>query len=205
VDLKTATDVVDNIVTSSAVVIGGVWAYFKFVRGRTFARRAELDISPALEQSADSLYLAVTITLKNTGLSKLPLNKDMKVVRLFGIVDEADRNLSASEWKRISTLPILDQHDWLEAQETVTDMVIYSLQGSDGKDSGHVAYQVEALVGARRRRMTGKGIRWQSRAIVFLPTANLVNPGPVNAESLTGLTRKQLILKMIALGRGKQS
>jgi hypothetical protein len=83
VDLKTATDVVDNIVTSSAVVIGGVWAYFKFVRGRTFARRAELDISPALEQSADSLYLAVTITLKNTGLSKLPLNKDMKVVRKY--------------------------------------------------------------------------------------------------------------------------
>src|SRR5438128_683810 len=115
-----------NIVTSSAVVIGGIWAYFKFVRGRTFARRAELDISPALEQNADSLYLSVTITLKNTGLSKLPLNRDMKVIRLFGIVDEADRNLSPLKWKRILTFPILDQHDWLEAQETVTDMVTYS-------------------------------------------------------------------------------
>jgi hypothetical protein len=140
VDLKTASDVVHNIVTSSAVVIGGIWAYFKFVRGRTFARRAELNTSPMLEQGAGSLYLSVTITLKNTGLSKLPLNKDMKVVRLFGTAVEAGRDLAAPEWKRISTLPIFDQHDWLEAQETVTDMVIYSLRGPDGKDSGHVAH-----------------------------------------------------------------
>jgi hypothetical protein len=205
VDLKTATDVVNNIVTSSAVVIGGVWAYFKFVRGRTFARRAELAVSPAIEQSADSLYLSVTITLKNAGLSKLPLNKDMKVVRLFGIADEADQNFTTPKWERISTLPILDQHDWLEAQETVTDMVIYSLQGSDGKDSGHAAYQVEAIVGAPRRRVTRKGTRWQSRAVVFLPAAKLINPGHVNTNGLIALTTKQLFLKMIAPRRGKPS
>ena len=68
-------------------------------------------------------------------------------MRLFGIVDEADRNLSTPEWKRILTLPILDQHDWLEAQETVTDMVIYSLQGSDEKIPGHVAYQARGTCG----------------------------------------------------------
>ena len=76
-DLKTATDVASSIVTSLAVVIGGVWAYFKFIKGRTFAHRAELDVSPSLETSAESLYLSVTITLKNTGLSKLPLNEGM--------------------------------------------------------------------------------------------------------------------------------
>jgi hypothetical protein len=168
VDLKTATDVANNIVTSCAVLIGGVWAYFKFIRGRTFAHRAELNVSPSLERSADALYLSVTVTLKNTGLSKLPLNSNMKIVRLFGITHEADRSVRAAGWERILTIPILDQHAWLEAQEAVTDTVVYSLHSTDGKDSGYGAYQVEALVGAPRRLITRKGTRWQSRAVVFL-------------------------------------
>jgi hypothetical protein len=36
VDVKTATDVASNIVTSAAVLVGGVWAYFKLIKGRTF-------------------------------------------------------------------------------------------------------------------------------------------------------------------------
>jgi hypothetical protein len=205
VDLKTSTDVVNNIVTSSAVVIGGIWAYLKFIRGRTFAYRAELGISSSLQQSTDCLYLSVAITFRNTGLSKIPLNKDMKVVRLFSIVDAVDRNLSVSRWKRIFTLPILDEHDWVEAQESVTDSVIYSLQGSGGKDSAHVAYQVEALIGARRRRITRKGERWQARAVVFIPATNLAKRRFVDYNSLAGLTRKQLLLKMITLGKARLS
>jgi len=46
--LQQATTVAYNIVTSSAVVIGGIWAYFKFVRGRAFANRAELGVSALL-------------------------------------------------------------------------------------------------------------------------------------------------------------
>lgn len=57
-DVKTAADVTSNIITSAAVLVGGIWAYFKFIKGRTFAHRAELDVSPTLEASADSLYLA---------------------------------------------------------------------------------------------------------------------------------------------------
>jgi hypothetical protein len=167
-ELATVTGAVNDIVTSSAVLIGGVWAYFKFVRGRTFARRAELDVSVSLENSNSRLYLSIVITLKNTGLSRLPLNSEMKIVRLFHMVSELSDDVCIAEWERISTVSILDQHDWLEAQETVIDTLVYCLSGVDPR-SGHAVYQVEALVGAPRRRITGKGTRWQSRAVAFLP------------------------------------
>lgn len=168
-DLKTATDVASNIVTSSAIVIGGVWAYFKFIRGRAFAHRAELDVSPALEKGTGSLYLSITITLRNTGLSKLPLNENLKIIRLSGITENADSHPSAAAWERILSLPALRDHAWLEAQETVTETVVYSLIGPDGVATSHAAYQIEAMVGTPRRMVTRRGKRWQSHAVIFMP------------------------------------
>jgi hypothetical protein len=108
VDLNTITGAVDNIVTSTAVVIGGIWAYFKFIRGRTFAHRAELDVSLSLERTVGPTYLCAIVTVKNTGLSKLPLNKDLKAIRLLGVATTVDSHLVAVKWERIATLPLLE-------------------------------------------------------------------------------------------------
>jgi hypothetical protein len=174
-DIKMATDVADNIVTSTAIVTGGFWAYFKFIRGRAFAHRAEIDISPTVESGAGSLYLSITITLKNTGLSKLPLNEKMKILRLSGITGHSGGNPGAAGWERILSLPILKDHGWLEAQETVTETVVYSVGGPDGMGTSHAAYQVEAMVGTPRRMITKTGKRWQSHAVIFLPSTRSVS------------------------------
>jgi hypothetical protein len=169
VDAKTTIEEVNNVVTSAAVVVGGIWAYFKFIRGRTFAHRAELDVTPSLDQSTGASYLSVTVTLKNTGLSKLPLNANMKAVRLSGIAGDASDGLRQAAWRRILTSPILETHAWLEAQETVTDTVVYSLHVSDVEGPRAAVYQIEAIVGSRRRLITRKGTQWSARAVVFVP------------------------------------
>ena len=85
-DVNTITGVADNIVTSAAVVIGGIWVYFKFIRGRTFADRAELDVSLSLERTVGPMYLCATVTIKNTGLSEYSFEqKNMKAIRLFAL------------------------------------------------------------------------------------------------------------------------
>jgi hypothetical protein len=166
-DLKTSTEVISNIATSSAIVVGGIWAYFKFIRGRVFARRAELQVAAAIEKGVGAEYLTIAVTLKNTGLSKLPLNNNMKVARVLGLTHDGSHHPSSPGWERIATLPILQHHEWLEAQETVTDTVIYRLGPRDRVEKSHEAYQVEAIVGAPRRIITGKGVRWQSRTVAF--------------------------------------
>jgi hypothetical protein len=165
-DLQAATTVAYNIVTSSAVVVGGVWAYFKFVRGRTFANRAELNVTANFDGSPDQVYFCATVTLKNTGLSRLPLNSDMKAIRIFGAA-ASEGDAGEVKWERISTLPILDQHGWLEAQETVTDTIVYQVPLSGQNGSNYAIYQVEAIVGARPRPITRKRVKWQALDVAF--------------------------------------
>jgi hypothetical protein len=167
VQIGTIASVANEIVTSTAIIVGGVWTYFKFIKGRTFAHRAELDISASFVSNNANLYLSISVVFKNTGSSQLPLNPDMKVIRLFRMSDNSHGGIHAADWERISTVSILDQHDWLEAQETVSDTLIYCLSSSD--KTGHGVFQIEALVAAPRRLITRKGTQWQSRIVVFLP------------------------------------
>lgn len=182
-DLKTITEIVDNIVTSGAIIIGGVWAYFKFIRGRTFAHRAELDVSLSLERSPGLPYLCATVSLKNTGLSKLPLNDNMKVIRLFRATSDRGGPVCAVTWERILTLPLLKPHEWLETQETVTDTVVYNICGAEESGPPCVAYQVEAVVGAPRNLLTRRGTWWRSSAIIFMPPVGRRNAEPIPKES----------------------
>lgn len=175
-DLKTTADTVHNIVTSSAVIIGGVWVYFKFIRGRTFAHRGELQVSPVLESNGNSLHLSVTIRFKNTGLSKIPLNPNMTFLYLFGITGNTNNGPYPATWEEIPPISqVFDQHAWVEGQESVEDTVVYNLPVSDRKVPGHVAYKVEAQMAAPRRLITRKGTRWQARAVVFLASSNPTN------------------------------
>jgi hypothetical protein len=168
-DIKDAAETANSIVTSVAIIIGGTWAYLKFIRGRTFAYRAELEISSSFESSPNCPYLIVTIKLTNVGLSKIPLNRNMKVVRLLGAKRPGGKRFSAAEWEPIETVPILDQHDWLEAQETIIDTILFNAPRSSRNDSQYKIYEVEGIVGAHRSRISGSGTRWQSRTIVPLP------------------------------------
>jgi hypothetical protein len=75
-------DLLDHLVTTLAVLVGGTWAYFKYVRGRTFASRAEVAVSGALYTADQQQIIKATVALKNTGASKLALERQGKVIRV---------------------------------------------------------------------------------------------------------------------------
>lgn len=170
-NLKTAAEVAGNMATSAAIVVGGVWAYFKFIRGRTFAYRAELDLSIELMESTDLSTLRIVVSLKNAGLSKIPLNEKMKAVRVFRMRNAPVDRATPAQWERILTFPLLEQHDWLEAQETITDELLCVVPNASPPDHPFVAYQVEALVGAQPRLITRKRTRWGSRKNIVLASS----------------------------------
>jgi len=183
-DLKTAAEIADHVVTAAAVVIGGTWAYFRFVRGRTFKHRAELSSSLALTDSAGQRHFIVTVGLKNTGLSKLPLNKDMKAIRLFGAPRKDTGETGQATWKRIATYAFFDQHGWLEPQEEVQDDFLYVLPKTTEAGVPFTAYQVEAIVGSKPSAIRRKKTRWVSRTILVLPNTSLAEEAtPIHHET----------------------
>lgn len=162
--LETAgwTDWADGLASLAqalAIVVGGLWAYFKFLRGRTFASRAELAVAAA-PLPGERPALKVTATLKNAGLSKLPLRT--QAVLLFGVsARPTEENSTATVERKIGKArKIFAAHGWVEAGETIADELVLLLPERDGL----LAWRVECRV-YERRRAEG-GLRWTASVVV---------------------------------------
>ena len=70
-DLESWSNVGRNAVQILALLVGGGWAWLKFVRGRTFRRRGELTVEGALHAFAGESALVVRVAFKNTGLARI--------------------------------------------------------------------------------------------------------------------------------------
>jgi hypothetical protein len=175
------TGAISNLATSAGIVIGGTWAYFKFARGRTFARRAGLTAVPAILRSGSSYQLCVSITLTNAGQSRIPLDNEMKFVRVSGTQRREVDELEAAEWTNLTAEDIFDEHEWLEGQETVTDTVLFDLPSPSGSGEHSDFYKIEVIVGARQHRVTRRGSLWQTRSVVAMQE-NTMTPS-ITAEA----------------------
>ena len=70
-----ALDAADKLVKIAAIVIGGVWAYYKFVKGRFYRPRLEPSVTAETFRSADRDYVVVSTSLKNVGTSKIDIQQ----------------------------------------------------------------------------------------------------------------------------------
>jgi len=164
---------VQNIVSVVAIVVGAFWAYYKFFRGRTFHRRAEVGLAASLLVDDVSHAICMKVTLENTGGSDIPLRVKLLTLRVFrrGELTEKGRPI----WHDIATARVFDDHDWIESQETISDDVLIPLPGEAGEDV--LAYRVTCQVYERRRPPAWKrlvswravpsgGICWTSNTVV---------------------------------------
>jgi hypothetical protein len=77
-----ALDALSDATTISAVVVGAVFSYYRFFRGRTFFRRAEPRLSVAVYSTSEDYNLhAVTLELKNIG--SMAIWNPVPVVEVF--------------------------------------------------------------------------------------------------------------------------
>jgi hypothetical protein len=153
-----------SLAQAAAIVVGGIWAYFKFIRGRTFAKRAELTVTPTLIPERKPT-LKVTATLRNAGLSKLPLRT--QAVFIYGVyaAPTAKNPIATREQQLGKPKKIFAAHQWIEAQETVTDELLLLVPDSQfASEHEWLAFRVECRVYAKRRR---KGaLNWTASALV---------------------------------------
>jgi Transcriptional regulator containing an amidase domain and an AraC-type DNA-binding HTH domain len=72
---KDFTEAFVNVTQSLALIAAGLWAYFKFAKGRTFRDRLTPSVSGKFVSIDDSVFLVVTMQLKNVGLSRIAFDK----------------------------------------------------------------------------------------------------------------------------------
>jgi hypothetical protein len=122
-DWKTIADCVSGFATAAAVLAGGLWAYFKFIKGRTFRPRLAVKLAGEWRRLGDADVLLVRVTVANIGGAKMALNQWGSGLETFFPTD--DREDGTVTWEQNGGLfKVLKEHQWIEPGETVFDEVL---------------------------------------------------------------------------------
>lgn len=152
----TALGYVKTIAEILGILVGALWAYYKFFRGRTFRPRLELLVSGKTWNSDRLTQLTATVQIKNVGLSKLALSQEGTALRVFSQQPTKAKDIPTDvEWERLLTRAIFEKHKWIEPGETIVDEMLLALGNSD--DLKAIKLELRIVAG---------GIEWNSRAIV---------------------------------------
>ena len=168
-ELFKLAQIVNQAAQVLALVVGASWAYFKFIRGRTFARRGEVEVEGVLRGYGQDWVVQAKVLLRNTGLSRLPLRQRSKIARLYGTSRSkwsTERNFG---WEKLMLTPVLEKHAWVEAQESVKDEVLIPVRQGDW-----LALKIEVEIWGKPHRGRRTGSRWMATTIVTADVASEV-------------------------------
>jgi hypothetical protein len=164
-------DSVHKLFQIAAITAGGVWAYYKFFRGRTFRPRLEPTLQASVVRVGTALHLKAKAQVKNVGLSKVVLDRGVSGLRIFTTDGESGRTgeICAVEWQRERTLDVFKDHRWIESGETIEDNWLLSLPTA----VHYSAFRLEL-------KLAGPKTDWYANAVIETPS----HPAPGIIQSL---------------------
>jgi hypothetical protein len=131
--VKTVVDIIGTAITGVAVIAGGIWAYFKFAKGRTFRPRLEVDLSGQWRRVGSwqrlnrKQLLQARIRVKNIGASKVTLLQRGTGLRVSVLAASQPPPPAPARWDSQRVFVILKEHSWIEPGETVSDDLLLDL------------------------------------------------------------------------------
>jgi hypothetical protein len=133
-ELKTITEIIQNIVSILAIIAAGIWSYFVFVLGRSHAVKMKLELIPQYKfKKGENLFIVLRITAENVGKTKAR-NRGCYVALEELSFEHA---LDSTSWRyplrvdssihlnRAKTYDILCDQTFLEPNEGVSEDAIF--------------------------------------------------------------------------------
>jgi hypothetical protein len=156
-------------VTPVLLVVGGLWAFFRFRRGRTFRRRLKVEVEGRIERATGIegpeplLYLALTVVVTNIGDAAVEVDADLLTVEALEV--PVDKPPWDAEWGNIwgdldveLGLRKFEGGRVLEPGEPAEEQRLLGLP-----DTGYGALRVQAKVGS-----TKAGKSWDNAQVVVV-------------------------------------
>jgi hypothetical protein len=125
--VKTAFDIAGTAVTAIAVIVGGYWAYFRFVRERTYRPRLEVTMAGQWREVGAHRLLHARISVKNIGTSVVTLLQEGTGLRISKLDPEIPSAPAATQWQSMRVFRVFEKHQWIEPDETISDDLLVSL------------------------------------------------------------------------------
>ena len=159
-----------QIVTGVGVLVGGAWAYRRFIKDQLYITRGNLEVSASLYQADQVDVLRVRISIEAIGHVQLKLEVSDGVFKptievqrfttaMLGYGPPEDWTVAESE-----TFAVLVHQDIVEAGETLTEEHLLPV-GPRMLDT--LAYRVEFVAWVKDPELRDKPYAW--RAVTFVP------------------------------------
>jgi hypothetical protein len=135
-NIKTGASIISTSITALALIIAGLWAYFKFVRGRTFKPRLEVKLRGWWRIADDRNLLQVRIILKNIGTSKITLMQEGTGLQVSTLSPNQQITPGLVTWTplaEIFSMFVVDNDpsdQWIEPGEAMSEEVVLDLHTS---------------------------------------------------------------------------
>jgi hypothetical protein len=184
-------DAIDKVVKVVAVILGGIWTYLNYVRGRTFKRRLEPKISGQISPGvgAGTWMVSGMSQAKNVGLSKVDIEASGTAI----VIDDMIPGTSKKGVAKIveveipgGVLGVFERHRWIEPGETIEESFAAPLPVRDNRAGVRLRLRIVS------RHKIFKNVEWNADAIAELPKppcdgshATTTNQGPAGEKSIT--------------------
>ncbi|MBZ5667740.1 MAG: hypothetical protein LAO30_24495 [Acidobacteriia bacterium] len=181
--LATVLDVVDKITKILAVVIGGAWAYVNYVRGRTYKKKLEVDISGEWFESAGASFLSGSARLKNVGLSKFSIQQKGTAVLVYGLRPSTSAEpITDVIANLISVRSVFEDHGWIEPGETIVESFLVQVS----ERTGQVAIKLSL-------RVVAAHIEWNANTIVKPLTPQPSEPRRIDKPNRSAVEKGEAV------------
>ncbi|MFE4727344.1 hypothetical protein [Microbacterium sp. NPDC056736] len=128
---KTVVEIIQSLVTTTAVVVGGIWAYFKFVKGRTLRPRLEVTIAGTWVIAEGVQHPHVTVSVKNIGTTVVRLLQEGTGLAIEALETPQPAGKNSMVWAAGRTVRVFADHEWIEPGETISNDLISTASFND--------------------------------------------------------------------------
>lgn len=153
---KDFTDAFRNVVQALAFIAGGVWAYFRFVKERTFEERLTPAVTGRLALIDDVGFLIITVQMKNVGLSRITLDTQSSSLIVFECILAQPENVITVVDNPLTSVAVFgEKKRSIEPNEAIEDQLLIVIH-----DPAKIAYRLELAI------VSNSGYGWSARTIV---------------------------------------
>jgi hypothetical protein len=159
-------ELLKNSFEIAAIILGAIWTYFNFFKGRTYRPRLECNVDGSVHTDSGRPLLKALTKVKNVGLSKVRIDQEGTILQLFSSVRQNSIPSFPCQvtWNdRPAVFDVFKEHKWVEPLETIEDQVLIELPDDRTSD-----YKLNLKVLSKRIwwKVLSNGISWTARSIV---------------------------------------
>ena len=152
---KDLTDAFRNITQGLAFIGGGIWAYFKFWKGRMFKESLIPGVTGKFTSIENVNYLVVTIQIKNVGTSIIEIDHRSALI-ILEYTTSPSTELHAVPDKRVGVFDVFNEAEkYIEPNEIIEGQRLIAMS-----TPLKIAYRLEVEVASMQ------GYTWRANTIV---------------------------------------